>query len=130
MAWARTIVEKSRLARSRCGKFPARRWLQNVAARGSSCGMKAPVLLSALALALLVSSACGETVKDREAAVRKDRAAMESDARWIYNDVERGFTEAQKTGKPLLVVLRCVPCLACAGIDAGVLQQPELSPLL
>jgi hypothetical protein len=27
---------------------------------------------------------------------------------WIYNDLDRGFAEAKKTGKPLLVVLRCV----------------------
>jgi hypothetical protein len=32
---------------------------------------------------------------------------------------------------PLLVVLRCVPCLACAGIDARVLdREGDLTPLL
>jgi hypothetical protein len=71
-----------------------------------------------------------EAVKDREGAVRNDRAKMENDARWIYNDVEQGFTEAAKSGKPLLVVLRCVPCLACMGMDAAVLASDELSPLL
>lgn len=71
-----------------------------------------------------------ETVKDREGAVRKDKAQWESDARWIYNDVDAGFRQAAKTGKPLLVVLRCVPCLACAGIDSGVLEEKELVPLL
>ena len=69
-------------------------------------------------------------VKDREGAVRGDKAAMENDARWIYNDVERGFAEAKKTGKPLLVVLRCVPCLSCVGLDAEVLKEPALTPLL
>jgi len=69
-------------------------------------------------------------VKDREGAVRGDKAAMENDARWIYNDVDRGFAEAKKTGKPLLVVLRCVPCLSCVGLDAEVLKEPALSPLL
>ena len=69
-------------------------------------------------------------VKDREGAVRGDKAAMENDARWIYNEVDRGFAEAKKTGKPLLVVLRCVPCLSCVGLDAEVLKEPSLGPLL
>jgi hypothetical protein len=72
----------------------------------------------------------GAAVKDREGAVRGDKAAMENDARWIYNDVDRGFAEAKKTGKPLLVVLRCVPCLSCVGLDAEVLKEPALVPLL
>ena len=40
------------------------------------------------------------------------------------------FAEAKKTGKPLLVVLRCVPCLSCVGLDAEVLKEPSLAPLL
>ena len=72
----------------------------------------------------------GAAVKDREGAVRGDKAAMEHDARWIYNDVERGFAEAKKSGKPLLVVLRCVPCLSCVGLDAQVLTEPALAPVL
>jgi len=75
-----------------------------------------------------ISSA--EAVKDREGAVRQDRATMENDPRWIYNDFQRGFAEAKRTGKPLLVVLRCVPCLSCMGIDASVLAEPALVPLL
>jgi hypothetical protein len=87
-----------------------------------------PVLLVAL---VLVRPTIAETVKDREGAVRNDKATLENDARWIYNDWRRGFTEAKRTGKPLLVALRCIPCLACAGIDAQVLlQESELSPLL
>jgi hypothetical protein len=83
-----------------------------------------------LAVSLLASLSSADTVKDREGAVRQDKSAMENDARWSYNDVQRGFTEARRTGKPLLVVLRCVPCLSCAGIDAAVLSEPSLTPLL
>jgi serine protease Do len=84
-----------------------------------------------LAASALLASLCpGETVKDREGAVRNDKAVMQSNARWIYNDVQKGFLEARWKNKPLLVVLRCVPCLSCAGIDASVLQEPELAPLL
>lgn len=81
-------------------------------------------------VAILTMPVFGETVKDREAAVRGDKAAMENDSRWIYNDWKKGFEKAKWEGKPLMVVLRCVPCLACAGIDASVLQEPDLQPLL
>jgi len=82
------------------------------------------------ALAVFVSCLRADTVKDREGAVRGDKAAMEKDARWIYNDWERGFELGKKLNKPVLIVLRCVPCLACAGIDASVLNEPALEPLL
>ncbi len=83
-----------------------------------------------LILPFLAAPLFAETVKDREGAVRQDKAVMENDARWTYNDLDRAFAEARRTGKPLLVVLRCVPCLSCAGIDASVLGEPSLLPLL
>lgn len=92
--------------------------------------MNLPRLFLTLVLAWSAAGGFAATVKDREGAVRKDRATMENDARWIYNDVDRGFAEAKKTGRPVLVVLRCVPCLSCIGLDAEVLQEPALSPLL
>lgn len=91
--------------------------------------MKVLGFLAAGAL-LATGVAQAASVKDREGAVRNDRAVMENDARWIYNDIDRGFAEAKKTGKPLLVVLRCVPCLSCVGLDAEVLKEPSLAPLL
>lgn len=92
----------------------------------------AAVLACSLALGLLPAPAThAEAVKDREGAVRRDRSERENDPRWIYNDVDKGFAEARRTGKPLLVVLRCVPCLACAGIDTQVLTgSPAITPLL
>ena len=89
--------------------------------------------LKSLVPALLLTFATlthAETVKDREGAVRGEKAKMENDTRWNWNDIDSGFRLAKTTGKPLLVVLRCVPCLSCAGIDASVLQEPELVPLL
>lgn len=84
-----------------------------------------------LSVLLLAATLSAGTVKDREGAVRSDKAKLEGSERWIYNDLAAGFTEAEKTGKPLMVVLRCVPCLACMGLDTEVLvENPELTPLM
>jgi hypothetical protein len=91
--------------------------------------MKVSGFLFASLIAIGVSSQA-ETVKDREAAVRKDRETMVEASRWVYNDVSTGFAKAKETGKPLLVVLRCVPCMACMGIDTSVLGDASLNPLL
>lgn len=88
-----------------------------------------PRILSVLLVVLAVTLQA-ETVPDRKGAILNDRALLENDERWLYNDYERGFELGKWTKKPVLVVLRCVPCLACAGIDAQVLQSPELAPLL
>lgn len=86
------------------------------------------ILLSSLLAAI---HAPAQSVKDREGAVRGDRAKMQGNTRWIYNDVDGAFAEAKRTGKPLMVVLRCVPCLACMGLDAEVLlENRELKPLM
>ena len=121
------------LVRVKLGACGAGRWQKSsprAAETGKKSGMKATMLLGVGVGLALLSPLRGEAVKDREGAVRGDRAQMEKDARWIYNDVERGFAEAAKSGKPLLVALRCVPCLACMGMDAAILQSEELAPLL
>lgn len=88
-------------------------------------------LVTLLGLSLLGSSALAQAVKDREGAVRGDAKKMEGNDRWIYNDIAAGFAEAEKSGKPLMVVLRCVPCLGCLGIDTEVLMENrELQPLM
>src|ERR1043165_6663430 len=92
--------------------------------------MKAQAFLNSFVYGFTLVCASAETVKDREGSVRADRAKMENNSHWIYNDWRKGFEEARSTGKPLMVVLRCVPCMACMGIDAGVLTEPELQPLL
>jgi serine protease Do len=90
--------------------------------------MKALHLLLAAWITPLVMA---ETVKDREGAVRADKARMEADKRWAYNDIESGFKQARLTGRPLLVVMRCVPCMSCMGLDTAVLMEGEqISPLL
>jgi len=41
--------------------------------------------------------------------LRTDREEAAAAGKWIYNDLPRGFAEAQRTGRPMLVVVRCVP---------------------
>lgn len=91
--------------------------------------MKPRHLLPAFLLAL-ATFVHAETVKDREGAVRDDKARLEHDTRWNWNDIDSGFRIAKTTGKPLLVVLRCLPCKSCMGIDASVLEEQALVPLL
>ena len=38
--------------------------------------------------------------------VAEDVEAVKSTGYWIYNDLDKGFTEAEKTGQPLLIVFR------------------------
>ncbi len=72
-----------------------------------------------------------DTVEDREGAIREDRSKLESGTRWEYNDIEKGMEEARRSGRPLLVALRCVPCIACSGIDTEILLEGnELGSLL
>ena len=65
------------------------------------------VLLSLLALIPTLSSVAAAA--DRDTQVRNDRRDVQALQTWIYNDLPKGFAEASRTGKPLLVVLRCVP---------------------
>lgn len=67
----------------------------------------------------------------REAKVREDRRRVEAEGFWIYNDLNRGFEEARRTGKPLLVVLRCIPCEECVKLDDDLVDRdPVVRPLL
>lgn len=87
------------------------------------------LLLAALCISnLVVSGAEGQT---REQKVLADRKKFEGDALWIYNDLSRGFAEAKKTGKPMLVVLRCLPCEECVKLDDDLVNEDKrVRPLL
>lgn len=67
----------------------------------------------------------------REEKVRNDRKRVEAEGRWIYNDLAKGFAEARKSGKPMLVVLRCIPCEECVKLDDDLVNSdPHVRPLL
>jgi hypothetical protein len=44
---------------------------------------------------------------------------------WIYDDWPAAVAEAKKTGKPILAVLRCVPCPPGKDLDLAVMQPDE-----
>ncbi len=82
-------------------------------------------LLIALVLAGSVQA------QTREEKVRADRKKVEAEGYWIYNDLAKGFAEAKRTGKPLLVVLRCIPCEECVKLDDDLVNQDKrVRPLL
>ncbi|MBI1924337.1 PDZ domain-containing protein [Candidatus Poribacteria bacterium] len=83
-----------------------------------------------LSLLLLVAGAL-YAAEDRKTKVLNDRERFESEGFWIYNDLPKGIEESKKTGKPLLVVFRCIPCEACAGFDERVANRdPQVNDLL
>src|SRR5262245_42901192 len=90
--------------------------------------MQRSYVLSFLSFLFVVQPACAQ---DRQTKVRNDKARVESEGFWIYNDLPRGVAEAEKSGKPLLVVFRCIPCEACAQLDERVVERdPMVQDLL
>jgi hypothetical protein len=88
------------------------------------------MLLSCLAVWLVLAGLAGAQTP-REKKVRDDKQKVEAEGFWIYNDLPRGFAEAKKTGKPMLVVLRCLPCEECVKLDDDLVNQdPRVRPLL
>lgn len=69
--------------------------------------------------------------KTREQKVREDRARVEAEGFWIYNDIPTALARGKETGKPILVVLRCLPCEECVKLDDELVDQdPVIRPLL
>lgn len=94
-------------------------------------------LFSRSACALVICLACSlplsaeDGKQTREQKVLGDRAKVLSDGYWIYNGFEEGIKQAKETGKPMLVVLRCIPCEECVKLDEEIMEKdPVLRPLL
>src|SRR5262245_28872727 len=69
--------------------------------------------------------------QDRAEKVRRDKAQIEAAGQWIYNDLAAGLAQAQESGQPVLVVLRCIPCEACHEFDERVAQyDPALADVM
>ena len=87
--------------------------------------------LSSRVFILFALSVFISTAADRDTMVRTDRTNVVAAGKWVYNDLARGIDEAKRTGKPMLVVVRCIPCVACQGFDARVLNyDPAIQDLM
>ncbi len=85
-----------------------------------------------LALLLFVpTSLKAEDELSREEKVRLDKKRVEAEGFWLYNDLDRAFEVAEESGKPILVVLRCLPCEECVKLDDDLVDNdPTIRPLL
>ncbi len=66
-----------------------------------------------------------DAAEDRETKVRRDKQQVEADGFWIYGDLSKGLDEAKRTGRPIVVVLRCIPCEECVKLDEEVMHADQ-----
>ena len=84
--------------------------------------------LSWLLLILVPGAALAQT---REEKVRGDRQRVEEEGYWIYNNLPKAFEQAKAEDKPIIVVLRCIPCEECVKLDDELMDNdPAVRPLL
>lgn len=87
--------------------------------------------MATFALAVSLAATGIAQCQTREQKVLADRKKFASGSFWIYNDLPRGFAQAKETGKPMLVVLRCIPCEECVKLDDDLVNEDKrVVPLL
>jgi hypothetical protein len=80
------------------------------------------LLIAAAALVSILNTAVAQT---REEKVRDDRKRIEAAGYWIYNNYPAAVAEAKSSGKPIVAVLRCLPCEACVKLDDEMVDSDE-----
>ncbi len=86
-----------------------------------------------LLLTVLLSGLCTHPLlaQTREEKVRNDKQKVEAAGYWIYGDLPKAFAEAKQTGKPIVAVLRCLPCEECVKLDDDLIDaDARVKPLL
>lgn len=69
--------------------------------------------------------------QSREEKVRNDKQKVEAAGYWIYGDMPKAFAEGKRTGKPIVAVLRCLPCEECVKLDDDLIDaDARVKPLL
>ena len=89
---------------------------------GRGCMMRYLSVLLVVVFGFLGQQAVGQQLS-RQEKLEADRARVEADGRWIYNDLAKGFATAKETNKPMMVVLRCVPCEECVKLDDELVER-------
>ncbi len=62
-----------------------------------------------LLLLACATLAVSHAAENRDTKVRDDRTQVQATGNWIYNDLDRALAEGRRSGKPILVTLRCIP---------------------
>ena len=57
----------------------------------------------------IVLAAAVSLANEREEKVRKDKSDFRDREGWVYNDLPKARAAAKRSGKPLFVVIRCIP---------------------
>lgn len=98
----------------------------HVSVNNNGCFMWLKLLACWLAIGTLPCRA-----QTREEKVRADKARVEAEGFWMYNDLDGAIAAAEESGKPIVVVLRCIPCEECVKLDDDVMDaDPTIRPLL
>ena len=68
--------------------------------------MKKCLWSAALGLGILCLAGSDVRAQDAKGQLREKLKDTALQGAWVYDDIDAGFAEAKKTGKPLLVVFR------------------------
>src|SRR5262252_7796694 len=85
-----------------------------------------------LCLAVVVAGLAFLPPQQDKEKVRENLKDTDLVGTWIYDDLDAGIAEAKKSGKPMLVTLRCVPCVTFKTFDRQVRtrEDAELAALM
>ena len=87
--------------------------------------------LLAVAVSFVMAHTLFGAEGDRESKLRADKQQFDSKPSWIYNDLDEAYRQAKRTGRPIMAVLRCIPCEECVKLDDDLIDEdPAISSLM
>lgn len=85
-------------------------------------------LLTPLVFMTLLGTLQAQSAEEK---VRNDKKRVEGEGTWLYGDLAKGFEVAQQSNKPIVVILRCLPCKECVKLDDELIDgDARIKPLL